>query len=318
MGELEHDTRRGAAHRALVAAHDRRAHRRDRACRRRRRAPLRADAWLTDTLPQDWPRCGMGPWVDGWRRQFYADGWAVPRLADLAGRPRPRRRGQQGRQRGAGGGPGAGAVQPRDRAHDRRHAHGARVARSAAAPAARPRPWPGGVVPAVQRAGQRQRSGVALVPGGAGRHRPGSCAARRCGRRSRRRRRGACCSPAPTRRARSGEGITAFAVPMVSRGVTVRPLRQMTGDAGLLRGLPRRRQSSTTPTASARSTRAGESPGRRWPRSEGRSAAQGASPVARVGGIDVDQLRCRRRRPQRRRTRPARRGVGPRPGRRAR
>jgi len=34
--------------------------------------------WLSASLPSGWPECGSGPWVDEWRRRFYADGWAVP------------------------------------------------------------------------------------------------------------------------------------------------------------------------------------------------------------------------------------------------
>jgi alkylation response protein AidB-like acyl-CoA dehydrogenase len=36
------------------------------------------DSWLADSLPADWPTGGLGPWVDAWRTEFYAGGWAVP------------------------------------------------------------------------------------------------------------------------------------------------------------------------------------------------------------------------------------------------
>src|SRR4029077_5648996 len=82
---------------------------------------------------------------------------------------------------------------------------------------------------------------------------------------------------------------TAFAVPMDTPGITVRPLRQMTGDQDFCEVFldavviddANRIGDVNAGWAVARSALTAER------RALG---GQGASPVARVGGIDVDQL----------------------------
>ena len=60
------------------------------------------------------------------------------------------------------------------------------------------------------------------------------------------------------------KGITAFIVDMRAPGVTIKPLKQMNGGAGVQRGVLRRRARARTSTCSATCTRAGRS---RSPRS---------------------------------------------------
>jgi alkylation response protein AidB-like acyl-CoA dehydrogenase len=35
-------------------------------------------AWLRATLPADWPACGLGDWTAAWQRQLFEAGWATP------------------------------------------------------------------------------------------------------------------------------------------------------------------------------------------------------------------------------------------------
>ena len=91
----------------------------------------------------------------------------------------------------------------------------------------------------------------------------GSSTARRCGAAWRWRPTTACCSPAPTSTCPKHAGISWFAFPLDQPGVTIRPLREMTGDARVQRGVPRRRGRATTPTSSAARATAGRSRRRR-------------------------------------------------------
>ena len=88
-----------------------------------------------------------------------------------------------------------------------------------------------GVVPALLRAGRRLRSRRHPEP----RHArtttaPGRSTARRCGPRTPTSRPSACCSPRTNADVPKHKGLTMFIVPMDAEGVTVRPLRQITGD----------------------------------------------------------------------------------------
>ena len=88
-----------------------------------------------------------------------------------------------------------------------------------------------GLVPAVQRAGRRFRPGRAHHPGPTATATAGSSPARRCGRARPARPTSACCSPAPNFDVPKHKGISWFAIPLEQPGVTIRPLREMTGQA---------------------------------------------------------------------------------------
>ena len=63
---------------------------------------------------------------------------------------------------------------------------------------------------------------------------------------------GASCSRAPIPTSPKHQGITYFLVDMRTPGIDVRPLRQITGDRALQRGVPHRRARSRSRTSSAR------------------------------------------------------------------
>ena len=89
-----------------------------------------------------------------------------------------------------------------------------------------------GLVPALLRAGRRL--GPRRHPGARQARRttaPGACPARRCGRRTPSSPPTACCSRAPNPDAPKHKGLTMFVVPMDAEGVTIRPLRQISGEA---------------------------------------------------------------------------------------
>jgi 3-oxochol-4-en-24-oyl-CoA dehydrogenase len=248
--------------------------------------------WLAETLPTDWPSCGAGPWVDEWRRRFYADGWAVPRWPTALG--------------------GLGYDDASSRA----------VNEELAAVAA-PVPYNlvtvrmiGATLMAHASADQQQRLLPDLArgravwcqlfsePGSGSDLASLSCRAAPDDKGWRVRGQKVWSSFAssaawglllartePTLPKRAG--ITAFALPMASPGITVRSLRQMTGDADFCEVFlddvivddANRIGAVNSGWRVARAALASE---------RGTLGGAGASPVARVGGIDVDQLRAAR------------------------
>ena len=98
------------------------------------------------------------------------------------------------------------------------------------------------VVPAVQRARGRQRPGRAVRPGPCATATSGWSTARRCGPRTPRPASGASCWPAPIPTRPSTAASPTSCVDMATPGIEVRPLRQMTGDVPLQRGVPHRRR----------------------------------------------------------------------------
>ncbi len=128
-------------------------------------------------------------------------------------------------------------------------------------------------------------------------------------------------------------GLTVFLVPMDAPGVTVRPIRQMTGGSSLQRGLPRRRRALRRPPAGpgrpgleGRADRAGRRtprlrqprPGQRRPRRRAGPAPRPPADRARAGPgrrpgdpqLRPAAHRHARRRRGRRRARPRTRGLG--------
>ena len=103
--------------------------------------------------------------------------------------------------------------------------------RAEAALPAPDRPLRGDLVPALLRAGRRLRPRRAGHPGRARRRHLGGQRAEGVDEPRRHRRLTASSWPAPTPTVPKHTGITAFLVPMDCPGVTVRPVRQITGDA---------------------------------------------------------------------------------------
>jgi alkylation response protein AidB-like acyl-CoA dehydrogenase len=244
--------------------------------------------WLSATLPSGWPECGSGPWVDEWRRRFYADGWAVPTW--------PARLGGLGLDQAASRVvneelAAAEAPVPYNLVTVRmigatlmEHASPELQARLLPALARGREVWcqlfsePGSGSDLASLSCRAVRDGSAWVVQGqkvwssfATIASWGLLLART--------------DPAVPKR----QGITAFAVPMSSPGLTVRPLRQMTGDADFC-------EVFLDDVVVEDAHRVGEvNAGWRVARSalsseRGVLGGEGASPVARVGGIDVDQL----------------------------
>jgi 3-oxochol-4-en-24-oyl-CoA dehydrogenase len=250
------------------------------------RASIRA--WLRESLPADWPRCGAGPWVAEWRRQFFACGWGVPTWPTSLG--------------------GLGL-----------DAAASRVINAELAAVDAPVPYNlvtvrmiGATLMEHASPGQQERLLPDLARGRATWcqlfSEPGSgsdlaslsCRARRDGpgwvvRGQKVWSSFASVAARGLLLARTSpdlpkhRGITAFAVSMTSPGVTVRPLRQMTGDEDFS-------EVFLDDVVVDDADRIGEVDGGwRVARSaltaeRGVLGGEGASPVARVGGVDIDQL----------------------------
>lgn len=246
--------------------------------------------WLAETLPPDWPNCGTGPWVHEWHRRFYADGWAVPRWPTALG--------------GLGYDDACGrAINEELAAFDAPVPYNLVTVRMI-----------GATLMAHASPDQQQRLLPDLARGravwcqlfsepGSGsdlaslscRATPDDAGWRVHGQKVW----SSFASSAtwglllartdPTLPKRTG--ITAFALPMASPGVTVRPLRQMTGDADFCEVFlddvivddANRIGAVNSGWQVARAALASE---------RGTLGGAGSSPVARVGGIDVDQLRA--------------------------
>jgi alkylation response protein AidB-like acyl-CoA dehydrogenase len=247
------------------------------------------ESWLTESLPSDWPGCGLGPWVDGWRKEFYAGGWAVPGWPIELG--------------------GLGLTSAQ-----------AAIVNEALAAAAAPVPYNAVTVqmvgaalmsygtPELQRRllpevarGRTTWCQLFSEPGAGSDLASLSCRGLRDGDRwilngqkvwssfARIASYGlllARTNPSVPKR----EGITAFVVPMKAMGVTVVPLKQMTGDADFcevfLDDVELDDNYRVGPVdAGWRVATAALSTER------GALGGEGSSPVARVGGVDIDDLR---------------------------
>jgi alkylation response protein AidB-like acyl-CoA dehydrogenase len=250
------------------------------------RAAVRS--WLAATLPATWPSCGPGPWVDEWRRAFYRDGWAVPTW--------PSRLGGLGLGEAASRAineemAAAGAPVPYNLVTVRmigstlmEHASPAQQARLLPDLARGRAVWcqlfsePGSGSDLASLSCRALRDGSSWIVQGqkvwssfASIASWGLLLVRT--------------DPALPKR----EGITAFVIPMSTPGITVRPLRQITGDEDFCEVFfddavvddDNRIGEVNAGWRVARSALASE---------RGTLGGEGASPVARVGGVDLDQL----------------------------
>jgi alkylation response protein AidB-like acyl-CoA dehydrogenase len=244
--------------------------------------------WLATSLPPSWPACGQGPWVEDWRRAFYAAGWAAPTWpSHLGGLGLSEAEGRVVNEELAA----VGALVPYSLVTLRmigatlmEHASPEQLRRLLPDLARGRAVWcqlfsePGSGSDLASLSCRAVRDGSAWVVQGqklwssfAAIASWGLLLART--------------DPALPKR----EGITAFAVPMLSPGLTVRPLRQMTGDADFC-------EVFLDDVTIDDDSRIGEvNDGWRVARSalsseRGSLGGEGASPVARVGGIDIEQL----------------------------
>ena len=209
---------------------------------------------LNDSPEQAEYREKVRAWLEAHRQDAPAQGAGTSRtptstpgaLAGRAGRGRPGRHHlAQGVRRPGARPDRAGHRQPGDRAgrrpghprrHRRRHARpDAHRPRHRRAEDALPRPDAPrrrGLVPALLRAGRRLGPRGGPDPRDApGRRRRGGSTARRCGRRTPSSPPTGCCWRAPNPDVPKHKGLTMFVVPMDAEGVTVRGLRQISGEA---------------------------------------------------------------------------------------
>jgi alkylation response protein AidB-like acyl-CoA dehydrogenase len=244
--------------------------------------------WLATSLPPGWPACGQGRWIEDWRRAFYAAGWAAPTWpSHLGGLGLSEAEGRVVNEELAA----VGALVPYNLVTVRmigatlmEHASPEQLRRLLPDLARGRAVWcqlfsePGSGSDLASLSCRAVRDGSAWVVQGqklwtsfAAVASWGLLLART--------------DPALPKRG----GITAFAVPMVSPGLTVRPLRQMTGDADFC-------EVFLDDVTIDDNNRIGEvNDGWRVARSalsseRGSLGGEGTSPVARVGGIDIEQL----------------------------